>query len=1054
MNLFETILRHRSIALLMAIGILVAGALAWRDLPVDAFPDVTGVQVLITSRSDGLSSEEMERIVTIQVEGTMGGLPGFSEVRSLSKGSLSLVTVVFDDDKDIDLARQEVSQRLDSIRDALPPTVDLEMGPKMSALGEIFQYTLQTGWTCPDHPEVWQDEAGTCPHDEHTLVRPSYSSVELRAVQDWTVARHLLRVRGVTEVNSYGGEVRQIDILPDPDLLIAQGLTLGDIEAAVAAAGTNVGGGFIDDGEERHYVVGHGRFQTAKDIGRLLLKNVNGTSVRLDQVAEIREGHVPRFGSITRDGEGETVGGVVMLLQGANAQEVVAWVHDAILELEPALPHGVRVAPFYDRTLLTDASVATVSEALLIGGALVIMILLLFLWDLRSALVVALSLPLTASMVFLTMQWADISANLMTLGGLAIAIGMIGDGAIVVVEAMVRAGRTAGDRSQARRAAALAEVARPVFFSILVIVSVLLPLLSLQGLEGKMFRPMAVTIAFAMLSSIVVSLLVIPGLGSFIPSRIAGVNPAERFLLAAYRPLLRWSLRHRPAVTALALACLAGAAAIVPTLGTEFLPAFDEGTLTTLVSRNPTASLTTSTRLGTWVEREVLARVPEVEAAVTKAGRPEIAIDEHGPETLETVITLKDRTEWRSGVDQQQIMTEISEILEEIPGASSFVSQPIEHRVHHMVSGIKATVALKVFGDDLDQLTKIAAALEPLLDRIPGAADVSIEPVTGQIQYDVIPNIDALGPHGLDTADVTEVVELGVGGRVVGTWYDGERRIPIRIRLPEHHRSSRYALGRIPMMSPRGERVLLGDVATIDTSSPPARISREGFQRQIVVECNVRGRDLGGFVSAVQEALVPFQRDLPSGYRIEIAGEFENQQRATERLALILPVVLGLILLLQLAALGNMRSTLLVLMNLPFSVVGGILMIKLLDINVSVSVLVGLIALFGMAVQHGKILVATINHRRDKGATIGEAVEEASRLRLRPLLMTKLTSLFGLLPMLLSTGPGADMQRPLAAVVLGGLLFTTILNLFVVPALYPWFHPPERSGQASRTASE
>lgn len=1053
MNLFETILRHRSIALLMAVGILVGGGLAWRDLPVDAFPDVTGVQVLITSRSDGLSSEEMERIVTIQVEGTMGGLPGFSEVRSLSKGSLSLVTVVFDDDKDIDLARQEVSQRLDSIRDALPPTVDLEMGPKMSALGEIFQYTLQTGWTCPDHPEVWQDEAGTCPHDEHTLVRPSYSSAELRAVQDWTVARHLLRVRGVTEVNSYGGEVRQIDILPDPDLLIAQGLTLGDIEAAVAAAGTNVGGGFIDDGEERHYVVGHGRFQTAKDIGRLLLKSVNGTSVRVDQVAEIREGHVPRYGSITRDGEGETVGGVVMLLQGANAQEVVARIHDAILELEPALPHGVRVAPFYDRTLLTDASVNTVSEALLIGGALVILILLLFLWDLRSALVVALSLPLTASMVFLTMRWADISANLMTLWGLAIAIGMIGDGAIVVVEAMVRAGRT-GNRSLARRAATLAEVARPVFFSILVIVSVLLPLLSLQGLEGKMFRPMAVTIAFAMLSSIVVSLLVIPGLGSFIPQRAKGLNPAERFLLAGYRPLLRWSLRHRPAVTAVALACLAGAGAIVPTLGTEFLPTFDEGTLTTLVSRNPTASLATSTRLGTWVEREILARVPEVKGAVTKAGRPEIAIDEHGPETLETVITLKDPAEWRPGVDQQQIMTEISTILEEIPGASGFVSQPIEHRVHHMVSGIKATVALKVFGDDLDQLTKIAAALDPLLEGIPGAADISVEPVTGQIQYDVIPNIDALGPNGLDIADVTEVVELGIRGRIAGTWYDGERRIPIRIRLPKHHRSSRYALGRIPMTSRRGERVLLGDVATITTSKPPARISREGFQRRVVVECNVRGRDLGGFVAAVQEALVPFRRDLPTGYRIDIAGEFENQQRATERLALILPVVLGLILLLQLAALGSMRSTLLVLMNLPFSVVGGILMIKLLDIHVSVSVLVGLIALFGMAVQHGTILVATINHRRDKGATIDEAVVEASHVRLRPLLMTKLTSLFGLLPMLLATGPGADMQRPLAAVVLGGLLFTTLLNLFVVPALYPWFHPQERSGQASCAASE
>ena len=1044
--MFDALLKQRALSVLLAAGILMAGVLAWRDLPVDAFPDVTGVQVQIAAQAEGLSTEGIERLVTIPIEDAMGGLPGFTEVRSISKDSLSLVTVVFDEDKDIDLARQEVSQRLDHVRGELPRGVDPEMGPKISGLGEVFQYTIEVGWICTEHPEVWEDEPGVCPHDERPLVRPEIPLRELRDLQDWIVARHLVRLKGVTEVNSFGGEVRQIEVLPDPDLLVAHGFTLQDLETVITQAGDDVGGGFIDDGEWRRYVVGRGRFTEPEDVGRLVLGAVEGTPVFLHQVADVRIGHVPRFGAITRNGEGETVGGVVMLLQGANAQDVVDRIHGAIEDLGPSLPAGTRIIPYYDRTLLTDASVGTVSEALLVGGSLVVFVLLLFLWNLRAALVVALSLPLTAFLVFLTMRATGISANLMTLGGLAIAIGMIGDGAIVVVEAMVRAGRGDGDR-RGRLIAALGEVARPVFFSILVIVAVLLPLFSLEGIEGKMFRPMAASIAFAMLASLVVSLGVVPGLASFTAGGKDKRNPIERLLLAVYRPLLGLCLRWRWWVALGALGSLAGAAVLVPQLGTEFMPSLQEGTLTVMVNRASTASLESSTTIATWLENEILEKIPEVEWAVTRTGRPEVAIDDQGPDACEMLLTLKDPEDRREGWDQQRIAAEISEIIKDIPGATGFVGQPIEHRVQHMVSGVKSHVAVKVTGEDLDEMTEVAAQVAAVMNEIPGAADVSVQRIKGKVQLDINPDRDALAPYGLDTGDINELVELGIGGRRVGTWYRGERRYPVVLRLPFEHRETKEAMEEIPFVSSTGERVRLGDVASVDEATPPAQIGREGFKRKVNVECNVRGRDLGGFVAELDEGLAAVRRDLPTGVNLAIGGDFENQQRATERLALILPVVLGLILILQLAALRSIRSTLLVLLNLPFSMVGGIGMIWLLDIHISVSVLVGLIALFGMAVQHGTILVSTIDRRREDGATVDQAVTDASLVRLRPLLMTKLTSFFGLLPMLLASGPGADVQRPLAAVVLGGLLFTTLLNLFVVPAMYRWFHPSREGGQ-------
>jgi cobalt-zinc-cadmium resistance protein CzcA len=1046
MKLIEFFVRQRLLTVLIVLAVLGSGIWAWRSLPIDAFPDVTNIQVMVLSRAPGLNTSEVERRISYPIELAMTGLPLVTDVRSLSKNGLSQVRILFEEGTDIYFARQLVHERLSAAKESLPEGVEAEMGPISTGLGEIYQYTLEAGHTCPDHPQVWSPDPGQCPEDGRELVPPTLDATQLRTLQDWEVAARMKGVKGVNEVNSFGGFVKQFQVEPNPDLLMKYDLSLRAVVAAVAENNANQGGGFVVSGDEQHFVVAKGLVRNQADLERIVLKTEHGAPILVRDVAKVSAGTMTRMGAVTRDGRGEVVAGMVIMLKGENSREVVDRVKQRMADIQRSLPPQVKVRPFYDRTDLIQASVHTITTALLEGGFFVLLVLLLFLWDLRSALVVALSLPLTAALSFLTMGTVGITANLMTLGGLAIAIGMVVDGTIVVVENIVGMLRDPANARLSRREVALAatrEVARPVFFSILVIVLVLIPLFTLEQIEGKMFKPMAATIIIAMASSLLVALTVVPSLTAALSSRRPekrGGNPVVRSLLRIYEPSLRFALRHRLAMALISLAFLVGAGLLIPRLGTEFLPPLDEGAFAVNVVRLPSASLDASKNQATVLERQILEAFPEVWTVVSKTGRPVIAEDPMGPEQNDLIIMLRPKEEWRVGMTRPRLIAGLESIFEAMPGVRPSFSQPIALRVNELISGVKSDVAVKIYGDDIDRLREEAHKVAAQLRGVPGAQDVAVEQTSGLSEIQVVPDWGQLARHGLNISDVNEIVGTAVGGTVVGHLYEGQRWSGIQVRYPESARSSKEAIERIPMESATGSRLFLGDVARVTYVETPAQVSRDNSRRRLLVECNVRGRDLGSFVAEAREKLAPVEAALGEGYFMEWGGQFENQERATRRLALVVPVALVLILLVQLSALRNLRSTLLVVLNLPFSVVGGVGVIWLADMNVSVSVLVGLIALFGMAVQHGTVLVSFIDELRTRGLTIPQAVSEASLRRLRPLLMTKLTSVLGLLPILFTAGPGSDIQKPLAMVVLGGLAFTTLLNTYVVPALYPWFH--------------
>ena len=1059
MNLIHFFVRQRLLTVLLVLTVLGGGVWAWNHLPVDAFPDVSNEQVMILSKAPGLSTSEVERQISYPIELAMAGLPRVTEVRSLSKNGLSQVRIIYEEGTDIYWARQLVHERLAQAKERLPAGVDAELGPISTGLGEIYQYTLRVGYSCPEHPAVWSEVPGSCPEDGNELVRPDLDAMDLRTLQDWEVAMRLKGVPGVNEVNSFGGFVKQFHVVPRADSLLEYDLSLREVLHALAANNANAGGGFVVAGDEQSYVVSKGLAGSKEDLEEIVLRAEEGTPVLLKDVASVEIGAMTRQGAVTRDGTGEVVAGMVIMLKGENSREVVEEVKERVEEIQRTLPAGVRIEPFYDRTDLIEASINTITKALLEGGLFVILILFLFLWDLRGALVVAMSLPMTAALVFLLMGSTGVTANLMTLGGLAIAIGMVVDGTIVVVENIVAMMRDPGNRKKSRTEIAMAatrEVARPIFFSIMVIILVIIPLFTLEQIEGKMFKPMALTIILAMASSLVVALTIVPSLASMLSSRAPereGGNPVVRSLIRLYRPSLAWSIRHRISLAILMALLLGGAGFLVPRLGTEFLPPLDEGAIAVNAVRLPSASLDASKKQAAVIEARILEEFPEVITVVSKTGRPEIAEDPMGPEQNDILIMLKPRSEWREGVTRETLVRDLNRLFLETPGIRPSFSQPISLRVNELISGIKSDVAIKIFGDDLGELRSIAEEVAPILASVPGAQDVKVEQTSGLMEIQVMPRREELARHGLNIEDVNEIVETAVGGSVVGYLYEGQRWFGIQVRFPEAERNSVASIKRIPLEAPSGAKLFLGDVATVDEVESPAQVSRDNSGRRLLVECNVRGRDLGSFVAEAQEKLRPLEGKLETGYYLTWGGQFENQRRATQRLALVVPIALVLIMLMQLSALKNVRSTLLVVLNLPFSVVGGVGVIWLADMNISVSVLVGLIALFGMAVQHGTVLVSFIDELRERGMSITEAVQEASVRRLRPLLMTKLTSVLGLVPILFTTGPGSDIQKPLALVVLGGLAFTTFLNTYMVPALYGWFHGSDgRSlGEARRS---
>jgi cobalt-zinc-cadmium resistance protein CzcA len=1014
MGLALLLLKNRLLVLLGTALLLAAGVVAWLRLPIDAFPDVTNTQVMILSKAPGLAAVDVEQRVSYPIEQVMRGLPRVTQVRSLSKAGISQVVILFEDGVDTYWTRQIVFERLSLAREQLPPDVEPELGPTSTGLGEILQYTLEG---------------------------KGKSAMELRTVQDWIVAPLLKPISGVNEVNSFGGEVKQYQVLVSPEKLLKYNLTVDQVVQAVEQGNANAGGGVVVRGWEQLYMRGVGLLKDIADIERIVLKATDGAPVYVRDVADVVVGAEPRQGAVSRDGKGEVVAGMIIMLKGENSGDVVRRVKESIDRIQGALPPGVKLNVFYDRTSLISACIKTVVDALLEGGLLVILVLFLFLAELRTALIVVFSLPLTYLISFIVMGLTGISSNLMSLGGLAFSVGMVVDASIVIVENIRRhlAHRTEPESKRRVVIEALVEVAQPVAFSVLVIALILVPLFTLQGIEGKMFAPLAATMLIALVVSLVVALTVIPVLSDLFlkqaPEREFGF--IRRFH-RGYMRLLRGAV-SRPAVTlGIAGIVLVASLALLPFMGTTFMPDLDEGSIAINVVRLPNASLEGSVKVASFLEKR-LRKFPEVATVVSKTGRAEISEDPMGPEQTDVFVMLKPPSQWGTGRDKGQLVEAIQRDLAQTPGLRFSFSQPIALRVNELISGVKSDLAVKVFGPDLEVLKKFADRTGSVLGGVAGAKDVKVEQVSGMSQLDVVIDREAVARHGIRIADVNAVIETAVAGKMATTLIEEQRRFAVVVRFPESARGDLPELERLLVTAPGGERVPLAQIATLKVVEAPAQVSRENGMRRVVAEANVRGRDLGGFVAELQGKLAPLIRELPPGYYVEYGGQFENQQRAMRQLAIVVPVALLLILVLLYLALGSFWNALLVLLNLPFALIGGVLAAVAFRLPISVSAAVAFIVLLGVAVQNGVVLVAFFRQLRDQGVSVTETVIQGCDLRFRPLFMTALVSFIGHLPMLYATGSGADIQKPLAVVVMGGLVTSTLLTLIVLPTVYALF---------------
>ncbi len=1029
-RILEFSLKNRVLVAILAVAISGAGILAVSRLPIDAFPDVSPVLVQVITETPGLAPEEVEKLVTYPVEVAMNGLPGVDNIKSISAFGISQISVYFHDDVNIYFARQLALEKLQEARQEIPPGLgEPRLGPITTGLGQIYQYTVSG--------EV-------------------KDLTELRTLQDWIVKYNLRTVPGVTEVLSFGGEVKQYQVRVDPRALVQYGVTLTDVRSAIQANNRNVGGGYIVRGPEEYIVRGLGLAETLEDLGNIIIAERSGTPILVRNVAEVEIGPEVRRGAVTMNGRGEVAAGIVLKRIYENTQQVIGGVKAKVEEINRALPPGVKATPFYDQADLIERAVGTVESALLEGAVLIVIILFLFLGDVRSSLIVTAMLPLSLLLALMLMQYFGFSANLMSLGGLAIAIGMMVDGGIVMVENIYRHlsehqhaaqgeakdGIVHASPRESRVHVVLRsarEVGRPIVFAIAIIIIVFLPLFTLEGVEGKMFKPMAFAVSFAMLGSLIFSLTVIPVLCSFF---LKGGKEEETWIMRKvkrpYLPALRWSLQHRGKTLAAALTALGISLAAIPLLGTEFVPQLEEGSIMYRVTLAPSAGLDEAIRTATRIE-EMAKSFPEVVDVVSKIGRAEAGGDPEPVNNIEALVTLKPAGKWKTGRSKPELVEAMEEKFSEFPGVGFNFSQPIAMRVDELLSGVKAQLAIQLFGDDLDELVESAEAIERVVTGIPGAADVQTEQVTGQPQLQIKVDRAAIARYGINVEDVQETIETAVGGEAAGQVFEGIRRFDINVRLQEPFRSSQEAIGNLLVSAPdRSVRVPLSQVAEIRTVVGPKQISHDNGQRRVVIQLNVRGRDMGGFVAEAQRAIAEGVR-LPPGYFVTWGGQFENQQRAMKRLAVIVPITIVLIFLLLFSSFGSVRQAALIILNVPFALIGGILGLLASRQYLSVPASVGFIALFGVAVLNGVVLVSYINALRRDGLSLFDAVYQGAVLRLRPVLMTATVAILGLLPLLFSTGAGSEVQRPLAAVVVGGLLTSTVLTLLLLPTLYGWF---------------
>ncbi|MDQ7774045.1 MAG: CusA/CzcA family heavy metal efflux RND transporter [Elusimicrobiales bacterium] len=1018
-------IRHKWLVLSTAAIIAAVGAAALRTMPIDAFPDVTSVQVEIVSTAPGKSPLEVEKLVTYQVENVLRGLPGLTQLRSASKYGISVVTVVFKDGTDLYFARQQVSERLTEARERLGEGIEIAMGPPATAMGEIYQYTLNTGRETETQAQL----------------------AELRTVQDWVVSPILKSVAGVGDINSFGGYIKEYQVVAVPERMTQYGVSLKELYEAIGRNNSNVGGGLLETAGEQLLIRGLGLIRSASELGEIVVADRGGAPVLIKDVARVQEGHAVRQGASYIDGKKEVVGGVVMMLKGENSREVVGRVQDKVREINASglLPAGLKLKAFYTRDTVIDSSVKTIVKALAEGSAVVVVVLYLFLLSFRGSFVTILALPLATLLTFLAMKHFGMTGNLMSLGGLAISIGMIIDSTIIQVEnALHHLGQSREAEHREKAVAdAIIEVRKPSIFGELIIALTFIPILALEGIEGKMFGPLALTVMLALFSSLLLSLTVIPALCAAVlrpaPDK---VSPVLALALRLYAPVLAWSMGHKKVVLAAGALILAGSLSLVPRLGTEFVPVMDEGSFDMDTGLLPGASLETSAGTAKKIQ-QVLMQFPELETVVSKTGWTGRAIEARGVEKTGFLGVLKPREEWKTAGDREELFAKMRAALAVIPGVVVGFSQPIQCRIDELVAGTRSQLAIRLYGDDLDTLTQRAALIAAELGEVPGATDVALERQGGQSYVNIELNRSMISRYALNVSDINDVIETALGGKPAGVVYEGDRAFDITVRLPETERNSLAALGKIVITSPLGARVPLSMLADIRRIEGPVQIGRESGKRRILVEANVSGRDLGGFVAEAQERIkknVP----LPEGYYLTWGGQFENQQRAMKKLSLIVPAAILLIFLLLSMTFNSLRQATLVLLNLPLALAGGITALFISGQYLSVPAAVGFIALFGVAVLNGVVLVTYINQLRAKGMPMDEAIPEGCKRRMRPVLMTALITVASLTPMLFASGPGSEVQRPLAVVVIGGLLTSTALTLVFLPVLYAWFSKGER----------
>ncbi len=1017
-------LGNRLLILVAAVLLMGAGYISYTQLPVDAFPDVSPNLVQVFTLTDGLAPEEIEKYVTFPVEAAMTGLPGVEKVRSVSNFGLSVVNVYFEDGMDIYFSRQIVGERLQEAREQIPEGFgDPQMGPISTGMGLVLFYYLD-------------DTTG------------KYSLEELRTIQDWLVKFHLQTVPGVTEVLGIGGFEKQFQISVKPAQLLRYDITLNEVIDRVRANNLNVGAQFIEKNSEEFIVRSEGLATGMDDLRSIVIKTVHGTPIFLADLAEIQIGGAIRRGLQSRNGTGEIVAGQVIKLFGTNSSAVIQRVEAKLAEINEILPEGIKLVPYYQQKSLVQAAVRTVTNALLQGVLLVALVLLIFMGGFRPSLVVALSLPFSVLFTFLLMARFGISANLMSLGGLAIAIGMLVDGTIVMVENVDRRLRLSPPGQSRLRviSRACGEVGRPIIFAISIIILVFVPLFTLQGVEGKTFRPLAYTVAIAMLGSLIFAMLMAPTLSSLLmksgskksddPS--ANLEPRMvRWLQIPYKPAVTFFVNQRWAAGILALSLVILGAFILPKLGSEFTPKLREGTVVVRLTMPPSISLTESQRTTQIVERRLMA-IPEIKEVVSRIGRGEVGAHTDPVNSAEMYVVLHDKSQWRISGDQEAVENLIREELGNVPGVLVNLTQPIEMTVDELLEGVRAELAIKIFGDDLDVLKQRADQVAQVIGQVTGAADVQVDQVSGAPQLLIRINRQAIARYGINVDDVQGVIRAAVGGEYAGQIYEGIRRFDILVRYTPEARSTREEIAEILITAPDGARIPLDQLVTIKEILGPRQITRENNQRFISIQCNVIDRDIGSFVAEAQEVIASTV-DLPPGYLVTWGGQFRLQQEANKRLMIVVPVTLMFVFLLLFGNFGSLRNSLLILLNIPLALVGGIVGLWLTGQNLSVPASVGFIALFGIALENGMVLVTYLNQLLRDGVPIAEASIQGACQRIRPVLMTAITTALGLFPLLFSHGTGSEVQRPLATVVVGGLVTSTILTLLVIPAFYKWF---------------